>query len=1336
MSTKQIKKQVELLYFILSTVTLLAFYPTSIVATPLFFNRYSTQNGLSNNCVYAILQDRYGFLWAGTTDGLNRFDGVTYKTFYKQELGVNSSYIISLCEDNQGNIYIGTDNGVSVYNREKDIFQRIEKIANTKLKIRNKVSVIKQDDEGKIWMTVDKQGLFSFNPATGKLKNYLTINGIYPSVSGVSYFYFAKNKPGLISYYFENLYVTDKTFKHITPFTLSDGSQPYKRDNILRIIKGTNDNTIYVASVNRGVCEINLSQNTIRTVCPDYNEKVTPNDLYLDQNNILWIATNNGLYQYNTRTEQLNHLELLDDKLLSLSDLEVMTLIIDDIKGIWLGSFNHGLLHNNNEFIRFEKFFQTPSVSLIGKIVREFEEDKNNIIWMGTRRSGLFTYDPKKNQLERYRNNELPETIFGLCRDNDNLWLGSYDGIYLLNIKTGAVKIYNRRNKNSKVRDNRTTKIYKNSQNQILVGTALGLLQYDATKDDFISIDTFKGIFVDDIIEDRKGNMWYATYANGLYKKDRMSGKFINYKNNPDDSSSIPCNKVISLFEDNKQHIWITTFGGGLCRLNNDETFTTFDISNGLPSNIIYKIIEDNTGIFWISSQKGLIKFKPETKEIKVYTTADGLLNDEFNFLSGIKTDDGSIIFGSQDGFIRFNPKDFVSNPKVPKIVITDLLINNQMMKADEKNSPLKCGINQTNKVELTATQNNLQFKFSILNFHSPLNNKLYYKLDGFDKEWQKMSSQHSISYNNLPSGKYILYVKGVSSDGVWNKSFHPIRIIVKPKFYKSTIAIILYFAVIVFLLAFTFYYLRKRTIIKHRKQQKIYEKNKEIELYNEKMDFLSNIAHEIKTPLTLIRTPIENIIKTSENLDREINDDLNLINYNALHLSKLINEFLDFSKIGKKGFKLSCIELDIVEKIKFLKYNFHNIAESKHINISLTNSDEHIFVFADEQQIVKIFNNLFNNALKYAKNYISIHIQSKENQVVISVKNDGVIIPLDKRKSIFETFIQFQDPEKIYMEGFGLGLSLSQKFAELHSGSLVMDDDLTSNNFILTLPLLRTSQEKEEIVTHETSALETNEDGRPVVLFVEDNIDLLSYIERKLSKHYKILTATNGEIALNIINNKLVDIIVSDISMPQMDGLEMCKELKKNFETSHIPIIVLSAHTSMQSKIICIEQGIDIYIEKPFSMEFLVSSINGQLNKRKTLINLYKSIVNPSPNESNLSERDKGFLIELDEIVIKNMGDPDFSNEQLAELLFLSKSTLNRKFKGLLNTTPNEYIRTKRLIMAAKLLTEGSLRINETCYQVGFGTPSYFIKCFKNFYGKLPTEYIEYMKHADKDHD
>lgn len=1292
----------------------------------LYFTRLSTKNGLSHNRVHVILQDSKGFLWFGTSDGLNRYDGINFKTFYKKDLNINSSFIVTLCEDNQGNIWIGTDNGVAVYDSQNDLFRHFDKVSSSGQSIHNKVPIIGKDDKGVIWMAVNNQGLFSYDPKSQKLNNYFVKDGVQQLPANITSFYFDNNNFCWLGLYFDNLYSTDKSFKTLTPYSLSDGSQPYKRDYITRIIKSPY-NSIYIASVNKGICEINLSLNSIKTIVSNAARKFITNDLVLEGNSELWMGTTDGLFKYDLLTNQTTHIGASFGDLFSLSDSEILSIAFDDLKGIWIGTYSSGLNHANYAYMDFEKFYKTPSCSLIGTLVRGFVEDKEGNIWIGTEKAGLFRYSPKNNFLHKYENSHLPDNIFGICYENDNLWMGSYSGVYRLNLKTNQVKSYNRDNAESKLKDNKIYKIYKNSLNQILIGTTLGLLRYDESLDELVPIEAFNGVFVCDILEDTKGNMWYATYADGLYKYDIEKNKLINFRNNPKNASSIPYNKILSVFEDSKNRIWVTTHGAGFCKLNNDNTFTTYDVSDGMPNDIIYKIVEDENENLWISSNKGLIKFSPEKEETKIYTDVDGLLNNEFNYNSGIKTNEGEILFGSKDGFIKFNPQRFVVNKKIPSIVITDLLINNVLIKADQPNSPLKCSISQTRKIELSANQNSLEFRFSVLNFHSPSNNKLYYKLEGYNDDWQKPSEDNSIIFNKLPAGKYKLCLKGVSSDGIWNETYPPIEIIVSPRFYLTKLAIFFYIVLALALLFFILYYLRKRAVTQQIKQQKIFERNREIELYNEKINFFSNIAHEIKTPLTLIRTPLENIMNTGK-FETEIKEDLNLINQNTQQLSRLINELLDFSRIEKNGFQLVCSELDVVEKIEFLKYNFNDLAKQKNLKLTFTHSSDKIFVFADEQGFIKIINNLFSNALKYAEEYIEVNAEVAGYKVVISFKNDGQIIPEDKRETIFSPFTQYRDPGNVYMTGFGIGLSLARTLAELHSGSLVINDDFTCNNFILTLPLLSTDSLSETIEEDEKNTEKENQTkgARPVILLVEDNLELLKYIKRKIENDYAVLSATNGKLALDIINKDHVDVIVSDISMPEMSGLEMCEQLKANFETSHIPIIILSAHSSTQSKITSMEYGADIYIEKPFSLEFLVSCIEGLLIKRKNLRDAYNSEIQPTPKHASLSKRDEQFLLSMDEIILSNMSDPEFSIEQLAEHLCLSKSTLNRKVKGLLQITPNDYIRTKRLIMAARLLKEGSNRINETCYLVGFNTPSYFIKCFKSYYGKLPSEYLE----------
>ncbi len=1293
---------------------------------PLCFYRISTENGLSHNRVHAVIQDSKGFLWIGTSDGLNRYDGINFTTFYKNDLDINSAFIVSLCEDNLGNIWVGTDYGVTVYYANIDQFKRFSLLSNSGLDIHNKVPYIQKDEDGVIWLAVNNQGLFSYDPEKKLFLNYFVENGVQTLQSNITSFYFDDKKICWLGLYFDNLYYTDQQLTKITPYSLPDGNQPFLRDNVVKMLKSQYNN-VFIASVNNGVSEINLSLNTLKTIISNSGKRFITNNILLDSNRDLWVGTTDGLFKYDLITKNIAHYTASREDLFSLSDSEILSITIDDLKGIWLGTYSSGLYHANYAYMDFEKFYKTSSFSLIGNFVRGFVEDSHGVIWIGTEKAGLFNYNPANNILQKYRNNALPDNIFGICYLNDEIWMGSYSGIYKLNINNGRVRTYDRNNAESKLRDNKIYKIYNNSLNQIFIGTTLGLLRYDEIHDKLIPIEDFNGIFVNDILEDSRGNMWYATYADGLFKYDIKNDTLINFRNDPSDTSSLPCNKILSVFEDSKNRIWVTTHGAGFCLMNPDNTFTAYDISRDISNNIIYKIIEDNNENLWITSNNGLIKFIPDIGETKIYTQIDGLLNNEFNYNSGIKTVNGDILLGSRDGFIKFNPEKFTINKKIPNIVITDFLINNSVIKPNQPGSPLKLSISETRQIKLSANQNSFKFKFSILNFQSPSNNMLFYKLDGYNDDWQKVTPDHTLSFNNLPAGKYNLFIKGVSSVGIWNETHPSIEIVILPKYYLSRLAIFLYVVFGLIILLISIHLWRKRTIAQQLKKQKLFERNREIELYNEKIDFFSSIAHEIKTPLTLIRTPLEHIMNTRK-FDDDTRSDLHLINHNTQHLSQLINELLDFSKIEKKGFKLACNEIDVVEKLKFQIYNYNITTKDKNINLTFKSSADHIYIFADEQGFIKILNNILSNALKYAETYIDVRSEVKGEYVEISVKNDGQIIPLEKRELIFTPFTQYHDPGNVYMKGFGIGLSLARTLAELHSGTLKMDDDVTSNNFILTLPLLKVFHEEASSLIKEqhNEKLNIDDNGKPVILLVEDKLELLDYTKRKLERHYLVLTSTNGKLALNIINRKNIDIIVSDISMPEMDGLEMCKQLKLNFETCHIPVIILSAYSSMQSKIASMENGADIYIEKPFSIEYLISCIDGLLVKREKLRQVYNSEIKPRTENSNLSKRDEQFLLSLDEIIIANMGDTDFSIEELAEQLFLSKSTLNRKMKGLLQTTPNDYIRRKRLIMAARLLKEGSDRVNEVCYIVGFNSPSYFIKCFKNYYGKLPSEYID----------
>ncbi len=755
------------------------------------------------------------------------------------------------------------------------------------------------------------------------------------------------------------------------------------------------------------------------------------------------------------------------------------------------------------------------------------------------------------------------------------------------------------------------------------------------------------------------------------------------------------------------------------------SSFTTKPCSGGgnLPSDINYRIIEDDSGNLWISTNKGLICFTPATLETKAYTTTDGLLNNEFNYNAGFKTSDGTLYFGSSDGFIRFNPRTFHTDTRVPEIVITDLRIGERIVKAGEEGSPLTCNIDQTQHIALNARQNSFGFGFALLGFASPASNTILCRLEGYDTRWRKVPESNRIFYSNIPAGSYRLQVKGVNSNGIWNDRHPAVEITVAQRFYKSTPAILLYVLLLIVASILVSHYFYRRAMKRERRRQDEYKRTREIELFNEKMSFFSNIVHEIKTPLTLIRTPLQNILASGE-CGGEVREDLMVINNNTEYLSQLVKELLDFVKIECHGYMLNCGNLDLIEKIGFLCFNFAETAKDSNLRLTFSHEDEQLFILADEPRLNKILNNLLHNALKYAESYIEVEAKRVGDNAVVSIRNDGPIIPGEHRSRIFEPFVQYGNDAK----GVGIGLSLARTLAELHGGQLVLDDNTTCTDFILTLPLRRAATEPadgEEPTT--ASEGEQEKPELPTLLIVEDNTDLSAYLKRKLQGEYRIFTAATAERALELLRQQEADLILSDIALNGMSGLELCKRVCADFETSHIPVILLSALSSTRSKVVGMECGASLYIEKPFNMEYLQACIRNILDKRSAMKNAFRSKVMPlAAHLYNLPHSDEEFLSRLDAIILANISDPSFSNEQLAEAFFLSKSTLNRKIKGLLDTTPNDYIRTKRLIVAAQMLTENHCRINEVCYSVGFNTPSYFAKCFKKFYGILPAEYMK----------
>ena len=930
--------------------------------------------------------------------------------------------------------------------------------------------------------------------------------------------------------------------------------------------------------------------------------------------------------------------------------------------------------------------------------------------------------------------------MHGLCLIGDHLWVGTFSkGVKVVDTRTGAiVKTYQKTDSPRSLIDNSVFSICCTTTGDIYLGTLFGLLRYNKQSDDFDRIPELNGRFVYDIKEDSGGNLWLATYANGAYCYNVSEKKWKNYLHDENNPKSLPYDKVLSIFEDSHRQIWLTTQGGGFCRFQPDtETFANYNLSAGLPNDVVYQIVEDKEGFLWLTTNNGLVCFQPTTGMMKVYTTSNGLLGDQFNYRSSFETEDGTIYLGSIDGFIAFNPKNFSENKFLPSIVITDFFLFGKEVYAGEPGSPLEKSITFSDQLVLQSNQNSFSFRVAALDFQAPKTSRIMYKLEGFDTDWLTVGESPIVTYSNLRYGDYTFRVKVANSDGVWSDDEVVLEVHILPPFYLSIWAYCAYALLIIGCSLQIVVYFKRRSNSKHRRQMEKFEQEKEREVYHAKIDFFTNVAHEIRTPLTLIKGPLENIILKKQ-VDAETREDLNVMKQNTERLLNLTNQLLDFRKTESQGFRLNFAKCNVTEVLKETHVRFTSLAKQKGLEFTLQVPEKDFYAHVNREAFTKIISNLLNNGVKYAESYVHIFLEVSEaddnNSFRIRTENDGVIIPNEMKEEIFKPFVRFNEKEDGKVTtGTGIGLALSRSLAELHQGTLAMGEGEENNTFCLTLPIVQdmtiTLTPEPEAGMDKMSEIPAGEaekkDNRPTVLVVEDNPDMLAFVVRQLSKEYAVLTATNGEEALQVLDGNYVNLVVSDVVMPVMDGFELCKRIKSDLNYSHIPVILLTAKTNIQSKIEGMELGADAYLEKPFSVEYLQACASSLIQNREKLRKAFAQSPFVAANTMALTKADEDFIKKLNEVIQVNYSNPEFSMDDMADSLNMSRSNFYRKIKGVLDLSPNEYLRLERLKRAAQLLKEGENRVNEICYMVGFNSPSYFAKCFQKQFGVLPKDFV-----------
>lgn len=1009
-----------------------------------YFKHYKVENGLSNNSVLCSLQDKNGFLWLGTKDGLNRFDGYTFKVFRNDpddKLSIGNNFILSLHEDNDGVLWVGSNNGLYQYDGNSEGFSLLKGTDN-------EIRDIEMDHQGNIWfiegLTIHKYQKEKKLHQTYPTNQFFTATSICSSPNGTIW---VSSEDGTIKQYdpFHDSFYSYDVFKH-------------SRNSVSKWIEevyAINDTMLFIGTSNQGVKLFN-------TKSADYVDILTYNadqtgifvrDFIKSNDQEYWIATESGIFIYNLKTKNIINLKNKFGDPYSVSDNAVYTLFKDREGGIWAGTYFGGINYYSKQFNSFHKAYHTNSKnSLMGNVIREFCKDQYGNLWIGTEDAGLNKLNTKTGIYEHYqptgsKSSISYSNIHGLFAIGNELWIGTFEhGMDVMDIRTGKViRHYDGSNKQYTLKNNFVHDIHLTKSGAIIIATARGLYKYNSQNGSISIMTEFPDhVFYTKILERNDHTLWVGTYREGVYYYNPQTGAQGNFKNQAFNKNSINGNRINDLYEDSNQNLWLATENGFSKYNPSLNNFTRYTTKEGLPSNVVYGILEDQYKKLWISTAKGLVAFNPADGEMVVYSKSNGLLSDQFNYNSAYKDADGRLYFGNVSGFISFQPSQFIPNTFTPPVYITGFQLNNKEIIVRNEGSPLKSSISYTKEIELKYNQSSFSIDFAALSFTAPEMTKYAYKLEGLNKDWTYLKTNRKVYFTELPPGTYTFKVKAAIFGGSWSTEEVKLVINILPPFWATIWAKCLYTLVICAIL----YYLVRS--YHHRTEEK-----KEKEIYEAKIDFFTNVAHEIKTPLTLIKGPVDHLIESKDELPG-FKDMVLILEKNTKRLLDLVTQILDFRQLEINNFSIDLSKVNVTQLLIETSESFQLLARKRNLHFTLDRPPGELFVMADEEALNKILSNLFSNAVKYASNTVEIKLyplQQNDHFITIEFQNDGYMIPTEMKEKIFEPFFRLKENRK--PKGTGIGLSLAKSLTELHQGDLYLKDRQNGMNcFILNLPL------------------------------------------------------------------------------------------------------------------------------------------------------------------------------------------------------------------------------------------------------------------------------------------
>ncbi|MGG7664395.1 hybrid sensor histidine kinase/response regulator transcription factor [Dyadobacter sp. BHUBP1] len=1351
-----------LLHFLMSLPLL--FVCTGRVAVaqnePPRFTAITSMDGLSSNTVTAVLKDRYGLLWFATDDGLSKFDGTGFTVYRHRKTdstSLKSNDVSALYEDRAGRIWVGTIIGsLHLYDRRKDSFVRI--------KTRHSINSLCEDAQGKIWAGTT-QGLVMIDPNTLQILPFTSVPGTPPQVAGKHVHRIFRDRDRQMWVGTGNgLFRFVSRQNRFIPVDYR-GTEVYQdgADFVTAISQDSSGN-MWIGT-QRGLFTLSADGKPARRFSyqPGSSHSISNNMVFAiaaQSRNEVWVGTDGGLNIIDPRTGHVTHHTPDPRTPFSITNKSIRAIFTDPAGITWLGTYKGGVNKYDRNLTLFglKRCDPYDPYGLSAPFVTSFAEHPDGRIFVGTDDGGVSLYDRKTNLFRQYaihaRNKAASAglAVLSLKLTSPNaLWIGTFqDGLFRLNPATGGYDQFLQGPEANSLSNNNIFSLTLDKKGKLWIGTNGGGVNiYHPETKQFERLFTpntslLKRIiplnaYIRDILEDRHGKMWIASHGTGIAVFDPEKRVSILLDR---ETAALPSNNVLSLLEDSRGNIWAGTGGEGLALFDpKTRKFVTFGVDNGLPSGMVNKVLEDAQGRIWVSTNEGVSLLDMHTKKFTNYTAHNGLQNNTFALGAGLRTSDNVLFFGGIAGFNYIDTRSLKKHQGQNHVILRELKVGNRAVTSADAGM-IDADISVAQSIRLDYKQN-FSIGYGALNYTNPEQTSYRYRLVGLQNEWQQASHATTASYTNLSPGDYRFEVQASSDGSDWGSPPTTVAVTVKPPFYLTVYAYMLYvLAPIV-----AVYLMRRRGIRKlHRKfrdEQARRETERKQELDRLKIKFLTNLSHEFRTPISLILAPAENLLAQESPHQPQIS----AIRRNAKRLLNLVDQLLDFKNLQEQELKADLRRADIVPFVRDACDSFSDLSQRKRVRFTFDSSVAHLLIDFDADKMERILFNLLSNAFKFTPEGGEVALQlncgtddTQQNWLYIKVSDTGIGISPEHYEKIFERFFQDDADASVLNQGSGIGLSIVKEFVQMHGGFITVGSNGGRGSvFTVGLPCETwvfdpveiapatppaEPASAENVLKTTSKALQTGFDEVPRILIVEDNAEFRHYLKENLEPHYRVLEAADGKEGWQKALSCHPELIVSDIAMPEMDGLAMSEKIRSDKRTSHIPIILLTASSGEEQQLKGLSSGANDYLTKPFNFEILNVKINNLLLLNRLLKNVYSRQIQMTGHDEAIESGDVKLLRDMLSYIEDNLNSAQLSVENLARHVGMSRGTLYTRVLEISGQSPIEFIRSIKLEKAALLLEKSDMNVSQISYTAGFATPNYFTKSFKAKFNMLPSEY------------